>query len=246
MEHTVTEYPPAHALVPLTQDILEQSILGCQVSSFPGRYIEAFTHKSAAREIGAPSLERLEFLGDSVLSFIVAKYLFDTYPDKDEGFLTRIRTKLTCSATLASLARVLRLSDYVVMNGCSMMSKWNANDRVLEDCFEALIGALYLDRGLPVAKTFFCGLVEKYIDKNDLLENNNYKDILMRWTQANGEPMPKYAFTRVPSVAHQGKFVYDVTVRVAGKTGRGLDTCKKKAEMRCAKMVLLELGVKMK
>jgi ribonuclease-3 len=234
------EYPPAHALAVLTQHDLER-ILGVQVSMFPGRYVEAFTHKSAARELRAPSLERLEFLGDSVISFVVAKYLFDVYPDQDEGFLTRIRTKLTCSATLASLARVLGLSQFVIMNGCSMAAKWYANERVLEDVFEALVGALYLDRGLTVAKTFFLGLVEKYVDKRDLLENNNYKDILMRWTQTKGETLPSYVSHRVTS--HQGYLVYDTTVSAGTKVGRGVDANKKRSEMRAAKMLLLELGL---
>lgn len=233
---TEREYPPAHCKRPLTQEIL-QTILGVHVASFPGRYIEAFTHISASKETKVSSLERLEFLGDSVISFVVAKYLFDTYPKEDEGFLTRLRTKLTCSATLANFARILGLADYVIMNGVSMVSNWNTNDRVLEDVFEALVGAVYLDRGLCVAKSFFLGLVEKYVDKQDLLENSNFKDILSKWARAQGEQPPVYESNRVQT--HNGSMVHDTNVTLKGATGRGVDMSKKKSEMKAARMLLL-------
>lgn len=237
---TEREYPPAHSKIPLTKDILER-IVGFQVSSFPGRYVEAFTHKSASRETRTPSLERLEFLGDSVISFVVAKYLFDAHPNEDEGFLTRLRTRLTCSATLASFARILGLQDYIVMNGISMVSRWNTNDRTLEDAFEALVGAIYMDRGLCVAKNFFLGLVEKYVDKKDLLENSNFKDILLRWARAQGEPIPVFESNKIHN--QQGVLIHDTVVKLKGVVGRGADVSKKKAEMKAAKMALLLLKV---
>lgn len=236
------EYPPAHALVPLTRDAVEHMV-GCAVSTFPGRYLEAFTHKSASRETRVDSLERLEFLGDSVISFVVAKYLFDTYPREDEGFLSRIRTKLTCSATLASLGRAIGLHNYVIMNGMSMAFKWNTNDATVEDVLEALVGAVYLDRGLCMAKSFFLGLIETHVDKKDLLENNNYKDLLLRWARQHDVPAPTYESTRVPSAARDGTTVYDTFVTVGSIKGRSVDVIKKKSEMKAARMALLELKV---
>lgn len=241
---TIIEYPPAHSIRMLTRDILEKEILKTKVLTFPGPYIECFTHKSASKETHTPSLERLEFLGDAVISFIVAKHLFDEFPRENEGFLTRIRTKLTCSATLASLARVLQLHDFVIMNGMSMVNKWNSNDKTMEDVFEALVGALYIDKGLLAAKEFYLTLVDTYIDKKDLVESNsNYKDILNKFAQGKGDPAPVYVSTRVQSII-DNTLVYDTTVTVCGKTGRGIDTNKKKSEMKAAKMVLFEHDVK--
>lgn len=238
---TEIEYPPAASIEPLTVDALER-ILGCHVSTFPGRYVEAFTHRSAAYELRVPSLERLEFLGDAVISFVIAKYLFDSYPNEDEGFLTRLRTRLTCSATLASFARLLDLGKYIVLDGKGIVYKSYEKDAVLEDAFEALVGAVYLDRGLVVARDFLVSLVERYVDKDDLLKNNNWKDILVKYCQSKQLPLPAFISERMPAL-RGGGMMYNTTVTVCGVTGRGVDTMKKKSEMKAAHVVLLQLGV---
>ena len=124
-----------------------------------------------------------------------------------------------------------------------MTYRWNTKDSVLEDALEAVIGAVYLDRGLVMARTFIINLIEKYVDKKDLLENNNFKDILIQWCRAQGEPLPSFESNRVASAAHGGKLVYDTAVTVKGVTGRGVDASKKKSEMKAARLVILELRI---
>jgi ribonuclease-3 len=231
---------PCGSVEPLTKEALE-NILGFKVASFPALYLSAFTHKSAAAEVGRPSYETLEFLGDSVINLVTARYLYDKYDGhQNEGFMTRLRTRLTCSTTLASLARELRLSDYVVFNSRGLARHYNENSRTLEDVFEALVGACFVCEGLHAARTFFLGVIEKFVDQAVLLHDNNYKDRLMRYLQADGLELPVY--TAAPRVTDRGT-VFIVSVTANGKEGRGVDTTKKGAEQKAARSLLITMGI---
>jgi ribonuclease-3 len=106
------------------------------------------THKSALHELNcAVSYERLEFLGDSVVNFIVTRYLFERYPTSAEGFLTRIRTKLVSGASLSIMSEALQLPSFALMNSRALQQNWQNNDRIMEDLFESIVGAMYLDKG---------------------------------------------------------------------------------------------------
>jgi ribonuclease-3 len=108
-------------------------------------YQRAFTHKSALKEYEqfTESFETLEFIGDSVLGFVITKFLFDRHESKQEGFLTKARTKLVRGETLAKIATKLGLEKLVIMDEKGMRNGWNNNPKILEDVFEALIGAIY-------------------------------------------------------------------------------------------------------
>ena len=129
-----------------------ESILGSKIKDIK-LYQQAFTHKSSI-ENSNESNERLEFIGDSVLSLIVTKYLYEKYPNENEGFLTRIRTKLVSGKALSKIAFQLSFHEFIVMNEKGMKNEWNKNPRLLEDALEAFIGSIYLDMGLEVASTF--------------------------------------------------------------------------------------------
>ena len=222
--------------VQLTRPLLE-ALLGMPINNFPGQYVQAFTHKSS----GLPAnYERLEFLGDACLSMITAKHLFDSYSQEQEGFLTRLRTRLTCSSTLAHLGRSLGLHRYIVVSARAMEKQFHTNDKILEDVFEALIGALYLDLGLAITKNFFLGLVEQYIDNQALVVDVNYKDQLMRHAQQLKTPMPDYGSEKIP--VGDGKWMYTVTAMWNGVSGRALHNTKKGAEQKAARLVLLQIG----
>jgi ribonuclease III len=223
----------------LTRGKLERDILGFKVSTFPGRYLEAFTHKSAAHELRRDSYERLEFLGDSCLNLCTAQWLFDKYPKEDEGFMTRLRTRLTCSTTLSNLARSLGLQNYVIFNAKGQREKWYTNARVLEDVLESLIGAVLVCEGLCAARTFVVGLIES-IDESQLLVDVNYKDRLSRFQQARGHDLPVYVAEH--RVTERGP-MFLVSVVVDGVQGRGVDTTKKGAEQKAARALLILLGV---
>ena len=203
-------------------------------------YQRAFTHKSALKEYEqfTESFETLEFMGDSVLGFIITKFLFDRHEEKQEGFLTKARTKLVRSETLADIALKLGLNDLVLMDEKGMRNSWNNNPKILEDVFEALVGAIYMDLGLLHAKQFVLRIYQdpKYIDLNSIMIDDNFKDKLMRYCQVNNLPLPEY---RV--VSHEdGVFFIDAIVNNQF-AGRGYAKSKKQAEQHAAMIFFQQL-----
>ena len=203
-------------------------------------YQKAFTHKSALKEYEQlnESFETLEFIGDSVLGFIITKFLFDQYESRQEGFLTKARTKLVRGETLSQIAKILGLEKIVIMDEKGMRNGWNNNPKILEDVFESLIGAIYMDIGLLHAKEFVLRIYNdpKYIDMNLIMIDDNFKDHLMRYCQLNNLQLPEY---RV-SAHHEGLFYIDIFVN--GKfMSRGAAKSKKQAEQNAAKLFFDQL-----
>lgn len=220
----------------LTREALER-VLGFKVVDL-NKYVSVFLHKSASRDCGRESYERYEFIGDAVINFVVAKYLYDKYPGADEGFLTRVRTKLVSGKCLSFLAEKLGLQHYIVMNQKAIRKGWNSNPRILEDVYESLVGAIYMDLGLSVAKTFVLTVIERFIDFEDVVRDTNYKDILMRYTQSRATPLPEYR------IMNESAKIFDIEVYVHGRAcGRGQDKCKKDAEQAAARQALGVLGI---
>ena len=159
-----------------------EEVVGTKIKNL-GLYQKAFTHKSALKEYEnlTESFETLEFIGDSVLGFVITKYLFDRYENKQEGFLTKARTKLVRGETLAHIANHLGLNKYVIMDEKGMRNSWNNNTKILEDVFEALIGAIYMDIGLIHAKEFILRIYQDpaIINMNMIMidDNGNYPNI---------------------------------------------------------------------
>lgn len=219
----------------LTRQALE-STLGCSVFNVD-RYREVFVHKSACRETGLPSYERLEFIGDSIIGFVVARYLFEKYPGRDEGFLTKARTKMVSGECLGRIARSLDLGKFVKMNEKAMQNGWANNSRILEDVFESLVGAMYYDLGLPATCDFLLGVFEKHVSHDDLLRDTNYKDALMRLAQQQGMPLPTYHVASDPQTMRRPGF--EIVAQLGGDWyGRGRGPSKKAAEQQAAKHIL--------
>jgi ribonuclease-3 len=197
-------------------------------------YQKAFTHKSALKQYDhlEHSYETLEFIGDSVLGFVVTKWLFDRYESQQEGFLTKARTKLVRGETLAAIARKLRLHDMILMDEKGMRNKWNNNTKILEDVFEALCGAIYMDLGLLHTKEFILRIYEdpSFVDMQCLLVDDNFKDHLMRYCQQHNFPLPEYRITDHTD----GVFVIDAYVNDTF-LGRGWAKSKKQAEQNAAR-----------
>jgi ribonuclease-3 len=197
-------------------------------------YQRAFTHKSALKEYDqfTESFETLEFIGDSVLGFIITKFLFDRYESRQEGFLTKARTKLVRGETLACIASTLGLEKLVIMDEKGMRNGWNTNPKILEDVFEALVGAIYMDLGLLHAKEFILRIYQDpaMIDMNSIMVDDNFKDKLMRTCQVNNRPLPEY---RVAG-HHEGVFYIDVYIDNQYMS-RGTAKSKKHAEQEAAK-----------
>lgn len=191
-----------------------ESLLGMRIRTL-SLYQEALLHKSAVKLYQATrSNERLEFIGDSVLNLIVANYLFENFPHENEGFMTKLRTRIVSGKCLANIAHKMQLHRHIRMNDKALKQKWNENPRILEDAFESLIGAIYLDMGLPCATNFIVALMQTYIDFDEVMIDTNYKDILMRYTQHQAVPLPEYTLQHEEGPNHDKWFQVSVSVSV--------------------------------
>ena len=222
----------------VTKPQIEQ-LVGTKIKNLD-LYQKAFTHKSAIKEYEKlnESFETLEFIGDSVLGFVITKFLFDQYESRQEGFLTKARTTLVRGETLAQIAKILGLENLVVMDEKGMRNGWNNNPKILEDVFEALIGAIYMDLGLLHAKEFVLRIYNdpKYIDLNLIMIDDNFKDHLMRYCQVNNWQLPEYRVV----AHHEGIFYIDIYVNNRFMS-RGAAKSKKQAEQNAAKLFFEQL-----
>ncbi len=222
---------------PLDKDALNK-LIGVKVNNTT-HYQKAFTHKSAIKKYTlTESFETLEFIGDSVLGFVITKWLFDRYEKHQEGFLTKARTKLVRGETLTKLAVHLGLDSWILMDDKGIRNGWNRNPKVLEDVLEALIGAIYLDLGLVYAKQFVLNLFETQVDMGCLMIDDNHKDQLMRWCQSRKYELPLYQI-----LSHENG-IFTVTVTVNGTVwGVGSAKNKKQAEQQAAEETLKHITV---
>lgn len=224
---------------PLTADHLHQ-IFGFPVLR-PDMYQQAFVHKSAVKLTGTDSYERLEFLGDSVVSLAVTEYLYHLYPQQREGFMTRLKTKLVSGACLAELAAKLHLDRHIVMNKKALDEGWSSNPKIMEDCLEALVGALYLDMGLEAARQFIVTLLVRHIDHDSLQLMTNAKDALMGYCQQQKVDLPEYCMVETPA---NGPIKFAIQTFVDNvSVGLGTGQTKKDAEQMSAQVALETLGV---
>ena len=210
------------------------------------KYKKAFVHKSVVKtakdnnehpDYMKESYERYEFLGDSVLSLTVAKYLFNKYPNSQEGNLTKIRTKLVNGKNLAYLAKKLGLNKYLILNIKVENINGRNNDHILEDCLEALICSIYLDLGFDYAEKFIISIIEKFINFDELLIDDNYKDILLRYCQTKYGNTPTYTILETNGPPHNRTFkIVCIVDSIKYKCGIGKN--KKDAEQISAKETL--------
>lgn len=140
-------------------------------------YVEALTHRSYANEHNQNySYQRLEYLGDSVLGFLTAEYLYKKFPNKHEGDLTVIRKKLVCSNTETAIARQLGLQNFILLGVGA--AKSTGIDKILEDCFESLIGAIYLDQGLTPIRRMLNNTLFNFNDETVMNSALDYKTLV--------------------------------------------------------------------
>ena len=216
-----------------------ETLLGMRVRTLE-YYQEALLHKSAVKLYQASrSNERLEFIGDSVLNLVIAKYLFHMYPDENEGFMTKLRTRIVSGKCLSKIARQMNIQAYIRMNEKAIRQGWNENSRILEDTFESLIGAIYLDMGIFYAHEFIINQLKLHVDLNDIMIDTNYKDMLMRYTQARGISLPEYVLENEDGPNHDKSFC----IRVSVENAHGVGTAKnkKQAEQDSAYQALSDL-----
>lgn len=219
------------------------AILRCPIDD-EALYRQALCHRSLLR--GRPnahlySNERLEYLGDAVVGFLVAEHLYATYPERDEGFLTRLRAKLVNGRALAARAREIDLAPFLLVSD-SLSKEQRNSSSILADAFEAIIGAMYLDQGMDVTRGFVDRTVLSHMDLDQLARvKDNFKSILLESVQAKSQQQPEYSVISESGPSHDKRFV--VAVLVDGiEYGRGEDRSKKGAEQRAARVALEKLS----
>lgn len=209
--------------------------------------LEALTHSSYARETSAPTQdnEKLEFLGDAVLNFIVSVRLADVFPDYEEGKLSRARARLVAAEHLARAAARLRLGDFLRLGRGEEKTAGRSKMNLQVDALEALLAALYRDGGLEAARNF----VERFILPADLascadeLFTIDFKSALQEYLQAAGASPASYRVAGESGPEHQKVFTVEV---IAGDNGmaQGSGGSKKAAEQEAARNLLESLGRK--
>lgn len=199
---------------------------------------KALTHKSIAHNSGENSNERLEFLGDAILDSVIAEMLFRKYPDEDEGYLTKIKSKVVSRRTLSLIGEEMGIRNVLNYNKGRSIKL----ETIEGNAFEALIGALYLDGGYEVTKkSLNQHILRKYIDLNHILEEEiDFKSRLFIWSQKNHLPI----VFEVLKEENQGvSWNYLVVVIIKEQEyGRGSGTSKKLAEQAAAKETLELMG----
>lgn len=192
------------------------------------------------------SNERLEFLGDSVLNLVVAQYLYERFPESEEGFLTKIRTRLVNGQMLAVLSEKIGLDRYVMVSKQIEDNGGRKNLKILEDTFEAVIGAIFLDygeAGFAAARDFIVDIIESNIDFSELITaNNNYKDMLIKYFQHNMNYLPRFFELSVNNNATGKEYVVCIKNKEGLAIATGTGGNKKAAENDAARNGLIYYG----
>ena len=204
----------------------------------------ALSHTSYCNEVksAGESNERLEFLGDSVLSVVVAEYLFSNYKKQQEGDLTKLRASLVCEKALAQFAKEIELGRFIMLGRGEQQNGGSERPSILSDAFEALLAAMYLDGGMAVVRPFILKFVEEELERIDKTESfHDYKTQLQEIIQRNREEELLYVLVAEEGPDHDKRFTIEVRLN-SNVIGKGIGHSKKQAEQLAAKQALQLMG----
>lgn len=202
----------------------------------------ALSHSSYANEKqGRGDNERLEFLGDSVLGFITAEYLFSTLERRPEGELTKLRANAVCEKSLAAFANEINLGEYILLGKGENMTGGRERPSILSDAFESVIAAIYLDGGMEEAKKFVLRFVST--STTDTAKATDYKTMLQEVIQKNPDEHLTYRLVAESGPDHNKEFTIEVYLN-SNCIGTGKGHSKKKAEQAAAREALELMGIK--
>ncbi len=237
-------FPPVGVLSDERVAELEQ-LLGVDIHT-PSLYEQALTHRSYLQVVNSPdhrSNERLEFLGDAILGMVTAEYLFYNNREVLEGELTKMRSWIVNKKSLAICARAIKLDAFLFLSYSASQSLQRGNDSMLADALEAIIAAIYLDRGFDEVRRFIVEKLLPIMVKESLVHDTNYKSLLLETVQAKGQQAPRYVVVKEEGPDHEKHFTVDVIVDdVVIGTGSGRN--KKDAEQAAAETGLDHLATK--
>ena len=220
-----------------------EAVVGVAVGDL-ALYDHALRHRSLFRGLptdGTESNERLEFLGDAVLGAVVAAHLYETFADRDEGLLTRTRASLVNGKALAKYAKGLGIGPLLLLSDNMDTPAGRANTTILADAFEAIVGALYLDRGFAEARRFVLRVLAEHASVQDAArDRSNHKSRLLELVQSRGLAQPVYTVVSEDGPSHERLF--RVAAVVDGvDCGQGAARSKKEAEQLAAEQALATL-----
>ncbi|WOH37330.1 ribonuclease III [Thalassotalea fonticola] len=203
--------------------------------------VQALTHRSAKGE----NNERLEFLGDSILGYVIARVLFEKFPAASEGELTRMRSTLVRGVTLAEIGRAFDLGDYLILGPGELKSGGFRRDSILEDAIEAILGAVFLDSDLPTCRalvlTWFTERLEKI---NPGQSQKDPKTRLQEYLQGRKLPLPLYEVIATTGQSHNQQFTISCVIETVAEAIISKGTSRRKAEQAAAQQALELLNVK--
>lgn len=204
---------------------------------------EALSHSSYANEKKKlrRSNERLEFLGDSVLSIVVSQYLFKHFTHLPEGELTKIRASLVCEKSLYVFAQKIRLGEAILLGKGEENTGGRTRPSILADAFEAVIAAIFLDGGLEAATPYVLSFIPEDIDSRRTAAFSDYKTVLQEIVQQNPEEKVEYILVKQTGPDHNKAFVVNVCLN-SNVIGTGTGRSKKEAEQMAAKEALALMG----
>lgn len=201
----------------------------------PQLFATALTHRS----FSAKNNERLEFLGDSILGFVIAQKLYDRFPEASEGTLSRLRASLVNESSLASLARQHGLGDYLFLGQGELKSGGFRRDSILSDALEAIMGALFKDQGIVACQQWIETLFAEKLDS--LSATSGQKDPktqLQELMQAKKLDLPEYTLVSMTGLSHEQTFTVKCTISILDEAAIGVGISRKKAEQAAAEQML--------
>ncbi len=196
---------------------------------------QALTHRS----VGSKNNERLEYLGDAILSFVIAEALFNRFPQEKEGKLSRLRALLVKGVTLAEIGRELDLGEVLILGAGELKSGGFRRESILADAVEAIFGALYLDQGLEVTKTLILNLFAERMESIDVTEAvKDAKTRLQELLQSRKQALPIYDVKEIKSESKQPVFEASCQVGLLDKLVIAQGASHRKAEQKAAERAL--------
>ncbi|MDP1664614.1 MAG: ribonuclease III [Methylobacter sp.] len=201
----------------------------------PQLFTTALTHRSASSN----NNERLEFLGDSILGFVIAQKLYELFPGACEGVLSRLRASLVNQGSLAELARKHQIGDYLLLGSGELKSGGFRRDSILSDAVEAIIGGLYNDQGMDACQQW---ILQLFAEKLKSLSLDNWqkdpKTQLQELMQSKKMELPDYTLITMSGLAHEQTFKVKCTTSLIAESCTGTGNSRKKAEQSAAELML--------
>jgi len=222
------------------------------VTSTPGKISHPFEDKAllklalSHRSKGKTNNERLEFLGDSILGFLIAEVLYQRFPQASEGELSRLRAALVKKQTLADIARELSLGQLLILGSGELKSGGAKRDSILADALEAVVSAIYLDAGIMACRkevlAWFSSRLRR-LQTDEAMLGKDAKTRLQEYLQSKQLALPEYVVSELKGKDHEQQFTVSCKVSLLDKTIQGHGTSRREAEQQVAAAILEKLGL---